>query len=229
MRFARHFWRSKEELAGDVLLWKPKHGHQLRGHPKRPTLTNWWMTQDADLKNYQLQWKTEKLKISVSWNTEQARPDDDHDGTTATIQMTPSWHKHYKQTKQKDLTLLTHRTWPIMPFLSHLSFTANCIKVKLTNQFIQTGVRTIHWQQLFTWLWWWLLLRLATCQSPLPMTVLRTTLTWMIRLHYHTKFRYPYIADSKLWFFLYTFELSQKDTVDPHLDEWHDEYCFFLI
>ena len=32
----------------------------------------------------------EKLKISVSWNTEQARPDDDHDGTTATIQMTPS-------------------------------------------------------------------------------------------------------------------------------------------
>ena len=26
MRFARHCWRSKEELAGDVLLWKPTHG-----------------------------------------------------------------------------------------------------------------------------------------------------------------------------------------------------------
>ena len=37
------------------------------------------MTQDADLKNYQLQWKTEKGGGSVSWNTEQARPDDDDD------------------------------------------------------------------------------------------------------------------------------------------------------
>nr|XP_058968139.1 uncharacterized protein LOC131794630 [Pocillopora verrucosa] len=26
MRFAGHCWRSKEELAGDVLLWKPTHG-----------------------------------------------------------------------------------------------------------------------------------------------------------------------------------------------------------
>ena len=46
---------------------------------KRPTSTNWWMTQDADLKNYQLQWKTEKGGGSVSWKTEQARPDDDDD------------------------------------------------------------------------------------------------------------------------------------------------------
>ena len=37
------------------------------------------MTQDVDLKNYQLQWKTEKGGGSVSWNTEQARPDDDDD------------------------------------------------------------------------------------------------------------------------------------------------------
>ena len=228
MRFTRHFWCSKEELAGDVLLWKPKHGHQLRGRSKKTYIDQLMDDTGCRLEELPIAMEDrEKLKISVSWNTKQARPDDDHDGTTATIQMTPSWHKHYKQTKQKDLTLLTHRTWPIMPFLSHLSFTANCIKVKLTNQFIQTGARTIHWQQLFTWLWWWLLLRLAKSQSPLSMTVLRTTLTWMIRLHYHTKFRYPYIADSKLWFFLYTFELSQKDTVDPHLDEWHDEYCFF--
>ena len=27
---------------------------------KRPTLTKRWMTQDADVNNYQLQWKTEK-------------------------------------------------------------------------------------------------------------------------------------------------------------------------
>ena len=37
------------------------------------------MTQDAELKNYQLQWKTEKGEGRVSWNTEQARPDNDDD------------------------------------------------------------------------------------------------------------------------------------------------------
>ena len=35
MRFAGHCWRSKEELAGDVLLWRPTHGHQLRECPKK--------------------------------------------------------------------------------------------------------------------------------------------------------------------------------------------------
>ena len=37
------------------------------------------MTQDAELKKYQLQWKTEKGGGSVSWNTKQARPNDDDD------------------------------------------------------------------------------------------------------------------------------------------------------
>ena len=46
---------------------------------KRPTLTNWWMTQGAELKNYQLQWKTEKGGKNVSWDTEHARPDEDDD------------------------------------------------------------------------------------------------------------------------------------------------------
>ena len=35
MRFAGHCWRSKEEPAGDVVLWKPTHGHQPRGRPKK--------------------------------------------------------------------------------------------------------------------------------------------------------------------------------------------------
>ena len=35
MRFAGHCWRSKEELVGDVLLWKPSHGKQSAGHPKK--------------------------------------------------------------------------------------------------------------------------------------------------------------------------------------------------
>ena len=33
MRFAGHCWRSKG--AGDVLLWRPTHGHQPRGRPKK--------------------------------------------------------------------------------------------------------------------------------------------------------------------------------------------------
>ena len=36
------------------------------------------------------------------------------------------------------------------------------------------------------WLWWWLPLWLSKCESPLPTTVLlRTTLTWTIKLHYY--------------------------------------------
>lgn len=34
-RLAGHYWRSKDELAGDLLLWRPSHGKQASGHPKR--------------------------------------------------------------------------------------------------------------------------------------------------------------------------------------------------
>ena len=75
---------------------------------------------------------------------------------------------------------------PIMTELCHLSLTANNIMAKLTNQFIQTGLRTLDWKQLFSWHWWWLPLRLSKCQSPLLKTVhLRNTLIWMIKLHYY--------------------------------------------
>ena len=35
MRFAGHVWRNKDELASDVLLWKPSHGKQKPGRPER--------------------------------------------------------------------------------------------------------------------------------------------------------------------------------------------------
>ena len=69
-----------------------------------------------------------------------------------------------KQSEQNDLTLLTDRDWPITTDLRHLGLTANSIMAKLTNQFIQTGLRTFDWQQLFTWLWRWLPLRLSKRQ-----------------------------------------------------------------
>ena len=34
LRFAGHCWRSKE-LVGDVLLWRPSHGKQRPGRPKK--------------------------------------------------------------------------------------------------------------------------------------------------------------------------------------------------
>ena len=62
------------------------------------------------------------------------------------------------------------------------------IMAKLTNQFMQTGLRTFDWQPLFTLLRW-LPLRLSKRQSPLPTTVLlRTTLTRTINLHYYKIF-----------------------------------------
>ena len=98
---------------------------------------------------------------------------------------------HDKWTQQNHLTSLTDPNWPIMTDVHHLSLAANNIMAKLTNQFLQTGLSTFDWQQSFTWLWWWLLLRLSKSQSPLLTTVLlRTTHTWMIQLHYY-KFSLP--------------------------------------
>ena len=58
----------------------------------------------------------------------------------------------------------------------------------LNNQFAQTRCSTLDWKQLFTWFWWWLPLRLLKHQSLLLKTVLlRTTLTWTIRLHNHSE------------------------------------------
>ena len=104
-------------------------------------------------------------------------------------------YRHHTNDSFTTLTLQTNRTErpnftngskPITTDLRHLSLTANNITAKLTNQFIQTGLRTFDWQQLFTWLWWWLPLTLWKRQSPLPTTVLlRTTLTWTIKPHYY--------------------------------------------
>ena len=44
--------------------------------------------------------------------------------------------------EQNDLTPLTDRDRPITTDLRHLSLTANNITARLTNQFIQTGLRT---------------------------------------------------------------------------------------
>ena len=47
-----------------------------------------------------------------------------------------------RQTKQNDLTSLTNRERSITTDQRHLSLTANNVTAKLTNQFIQTGLRT---------------------------------------------------------------------------------------
>ena len=79
IRFAGHCWHSKEELAGDVLLWKPTHGHQARGRPKKTYIDQLMDDIGCRLEELPTQWKTEKGGGSVSWNSEQARPNDDDD------------------------------------------------------------------------------------------------------------------------------------------------------
>ena len=64
--------------------------------------------------------------------------------TTLTLQM--------NQTEQPYLLMDGDR--PITTDIHHLSLTANNITAKPNNQFIQTGLRTFDWQQIFTWLWW---------------------------------------------------------------------------
>ena len=49
LRFAGHCWRSKEELAGDVLLWDPPHGRRTQGRPKK-TFINQLMDDTGCLK-----------------------------------------------------------------------------------------------------------------------------------------------------------------------------------
>ena len=62
---------------------------------------------------------------------------------------------------QTNRTFLTDRDWPITTDLRHLSLAGNNIAAKLTNQFVQAGIRTFDWQQLCAWLWWWLPLMLS--------------------------------------------------------------------
>ena len=47
------------------------------------------------------------------------------------------------RTKQNNLTSLADPNWPITTDLRHLSFTANNITAKLTNQCTQTGLSTL--------------------------------------------------------------------------------------
>ena len=35
LRFSGHCWRSKLELASDVIIWQPIHGKRKRGRPRR--------------------------------------------------------------------------------------------------------------------------------------------------------------------------------------------------
>ena len=40
MRHVGHYWRSKDELISDVLLWTPSHRRSKAGRPARTYLQN---------------------------------------------------------------------------------------------------------------------------------------------------------------------------------------------
>ena len=54
LSFAGHCWRSKDELASDLLLWNPKHGKRSRGRPRKSYIDQ--LKEDTMLKkNFRLQ------------------------------------------------------------------------------------------------------------------------------------------------------------------------------
>ena len=81
MRFAGYCWRSKG--AGDVLLWRPTHGHQPRGRPKKTYTDQWMDDRGSRLEELPIAMKDrDRWREGHSWDTEQARPDDDDDDET---------------------------------------------------------------------------------------------------------------------------------------------------
>ena len=47
LRFAGHCWRSKDEVASDLILWQPQHGNRSRGRPAKTYIDQ--LRDDTDL------------------------------------------------------------------------------------------------------------------------------------------------------------------------------------
>ena len=47
LRFAGHCWRSKDEVASDLILWQPQHGNRSRGHSSNTYI--YQLRDDTDL------------------------------------------------------------------------------------------------------------------------------------------------------------------------------------
>ena len=72
LSFAGHCWRSKDELASDLLLWIPKHGKRSRGRPRKSYIDQ--LKEDTMLKIEELptamndrnEWKLRVMKCRAS-------------------------------------------------------------------------------------------------------------------------------------------------------------------
>ena len=47
LRFTGHCWRSKDEVASDLVLWQPQHGNRSRGSPAKTYIDQ--LRDDTDL------------------------------------------------------------------------------------------------------------------------------------------------------------------------------------
>ena len=77
--FSRHCWRSKDELAHQLLLWEPTHGKRARGIPRRTfidQLVDDTELQKKDLANAMNDSKREIGKAKL-WMSDCGRYDDD--------------------------------------------------------------------------------------------------------------------------------------------------------
>ena len=72
MRFAGHYWRSKNELVCDLLLWTPKHDQRSRGRPAKTFVVQ--MVEDTECEVEELinlmenrnEWKKRVLECRAS-------------------------------------------------------------------------------------------------------------------------------------------------------------------
>ena len=72
LRFVGHCWRSKDELASDLLLWNPKHGKRSRRRPMKAYIDQ--LKEDTMLKTEELptamndrnEWRLRVMKCRAS-------------------------------------------------------------------------------------------------------------------------------------------------------------------
>ena len=78
-RHAGLWWRSRDELISDVLLWTPTHGRAKAGRPARTYIQSYVRIQDVALKTCQRWWTIGRSDKRRSGISVLAAPHDDDD------------------------------------------------------------------------------------------------------------------------------------------------------
>ena len=101
-RHAGHWWRSRDELISDLLLWTPAYGRAKAGRPARTyihTYSSYVRIRDVALKTYQRQWmigRSGERRSGISVLA--ARHDEDDDLFVNSTHLLPNNHIQQRST-----------------------------------------------------------------------------------------------------------------------------------